>query len=83
MTEKNKMTAEEIKREIAAHLRACLRIAGYSNLADASFADSFSESLPVLLDGMGVAIRRPISEPCGCCSLLHTDDGTTAWEPLI
>ena len=82
MTEKNGMTAEEIKAEVAAHLRACFRVVG-SNLADASFADSFSESLSVLLDGMGVAIRRPISEPCGCCSLLHTDDGTTAWEPLV
>ncbi len=82
MTEKNEMTAEEIRGEIAAHLRACFRVVG-SNLAAASFADSFSESLPVLLDGLGVAIKRPIPEPCGCCGLLHSDDGTTAWEPLI
>ena len=60
----------EIREGIKEHLIACFKAKGCSGAFYNSFADSFSKSLPVLLDGLGVVIKvdREMSR-------LPTDEG--------
>ena len=55
------MTKEEIRegiqKGIKEHLLNCFEVKGCRGAFYDSFADSFSKSLPVLLDGEGVVIK--------------------------
>ena len=68
----------DIREEIEAHIRACLKA------SEKDISDSLSKSLIVLLDGLGV-VKKVDRELPGCgCEICDADNGVTRTlvEPL-